>query len=98
MTAPFTTQVPRQKKSSGYSDDMDWATKRLFEGYHVWCIRRKENGLVQGYIACADLSTWVAFEGQPLHLFFVQPVVVSPQAGNAMFGPECAWPRPKEEA
>jgi hypothetical protein len=86
--------TPKFRQATTLGADLEWATKHLFDGWEVWCVRWKRSGLVRTFIAAPPdwLAAQTGLDDEPLESFTVQRLLLSPETGRAMFGPECAWP------
>ena len=79
-----------RKGPATYNADKAWCGRWLARGRDVWCIRRRESGLVVAYVA-EDIKGLAEFEQLPVTEFTVQRMVM--REGAAWFGPETEWPR-----
>lgn len=87
----------RFRRPTTLDADLEWCTRQLYDDLECWCVRYKGSagGVVKTFVAAPP--GWLAAQEQiaeePRDRFNVHPIVISPQHGAAMFGPECAWPK-----
>jgi len=87
---------PQFRQATTLGADLEWATRHLFaeEDREVWCVRWRSSGLVRTFVAAPPgwMARQTGLDDEPLDSFTVQRLLLSPETGRAMFGPECAWP------
>lgn len=71
---------------------LKWCGQWRAVGVEVWCVRRREGGMVVTFIAgtLEEVGTWLSFDGEPLDNFTLTPMEPDPEA-DARFGVERDW-------